>query len=142
MGVDELYPPSDLLELLFASDFVVIAVPVTSETLRLIGETELRAMRPTTYLINIARGRIIDQTALIRALEEGWIAGAGLDVFDPEPLPLDSKLWELPNVIISPHSSASTEVRNQRFIGLFRDNLRRYLTDKPLLNVIDKQKGY
>ncbi|MFC2005559.1 D-2-hydroxyacid dehydrogenase [Chloroflexota bacterium] len=141
-GVDEIYPPSNLLQMLSESDFVVVAAPLTAETMGLIGEAELRAMQPTAYLINIARGRIVDQSALIRALREGWIAGAGLDVFESEPLPADSELWELPNVLLSSHMAGSTDRRNQRVLGLFCDNLKRYLAGEQLLNVVDLQKGY
>ena len=141
-GVDELYPSSDLLQMLPESDFVVIAAPLTDETKGMIGEVAFRAMKPTAFIINIARGQIVDQSALIRALREDWIAGAGLDVFETEPLPLDSELWELPNVILSPHMAPSTDKSSQRVMSLFCENLRRYLTDEQLLNVIDVQKGY
>jgi len=141
-GVDELYPSSDLLQMLTESDFVVVAAALTEETERMIGERELRAMKPTAYVINVARGQIIDQAALIKALKEGGIAGAGLDVFESEPLPPDNELWELPNVILSSHSSAWTDRRSQRVVGLFGENLRRYLAGEQPLNVIDRQKGY
>src|SRR5437660_2635242 len=103
--VDELYPMEQLQELLRLSDYVVLAVPLTQETEELIGEAELRAMRPNAYLVNIARGQVIDERMLIRALKEGWIAGAGLDVTSREPLPEDSPLFSLPNVILTPHIS-------------------------------------
>lgn len=141
-GVDELYPYLDLLQMLSESDLVVIAAPLTAETRGMIGEAELRAMRPTAYLINVARGPIINQSALIKALREGWIAGAGLDVFETEPLPPDSELWDLPNVILSSHMAGSTDRRSQRVLGLFCENLRRYLAGEQLLNVIDRQQGY
>ena len=140
--VDIMLPQSQLRELLGESDFVVLAVPLTPETRKLIGEEELRSMKPTAYLINIARGGIVDEPVLIRALDEHWIAGAGLDVFATEPLPADSRLWELPNVILSPHISGAAEDYVLRATEIFLENLRRYLNGKKLLNVVDKKKGY
>ena len=140
--VDELLPPSDLPALLSESDFVVVAVPLTSETRQLIGEAELRAMKPTGVLINIARGAAVDEAALVRALKEGWIAGAGLDVFEQEPLAPESELWGMENVIMSPHISGGTEIYNQRAVGIFCENLRRYLAGEPLMNLADAKRGY
>lgn len=140
--VDLLLPPERLRELLAQSDFVVLALPLTPETKGLIGEAELRSMKPTAYLINIARGEIVDEAALVRALEEGWIAGAGLDVFATEPLPSESRLWELPNVVFSPHIAGGMEDYVQRATEVFCENLRRYLDGKRLLNVVDKRRGY
>lgn len=140
--VDILLPTEQLTRLLKESDFVVLSLPFTSETNRLIGEKELRTMKPTAYLINIARGNIVDEEALICALDERWIAGAGLDVFATEPLPADSRLWEFTNVIFSPHIAAGMEDYNIRATELFCDNLRRYLSGKNVFNVIDKKKGY
>jgi len=140
--VDTMFPPEQLAQLLAESDFVVIAVPLTRETRKLIGEKELRAMKSTAYLINIARGGIVDEEALIRALEEHWIAGAGLDVFATEPLPATSRLWELPNVIFSPHISGGHEDYLRHATEVFVDNLRRYVNGQKLRNVVDKKKGY
>lgn len=140
--VDKLVPRQQLGQLLSESDFVVLALPLTSETRRLIGEEELRSMKATAYLINISRGNIVDEEALVRALDERWIAGAGLDVFATEPLPADSKLWQLPNVIFSPHVAGSMEDYFVRATELFCENLSRYLAGKRLLNVVDKRKGY
>lgn len=139
---DQIFPPSRLKEMLALSDFVVIAVPLTPETEGLIGEEELRAMKPNAYLVNVARGRIVVEAALIRALQEGWIAGAGLDVFEREPLPLDSPLWDLENVILSPHVAGFTIHYDERATDLFAENLRRYLAGEPLLNLVDKERGY
>jgi D-2-hydroxyacid dehydrogenase (NADP+) len=141
-GVDELYPPRDLIQMFSDSDFVVVSAPLTEETRGMIGEKELRAFKPTAYLINVSRGQIVDETALIKVLKEGRIAGAGLDVFDREPLPPDSELWGLPNVILSYHMSGSTEKGTERELDLFCENLRRYLAGEQLLNLIDKQKNY
>ncbi len=141
-NVDVLLPREQLPQLLSESDFVVLSLPFTPETNKLIGEKELRIMKPTAYLINIARGDIVDEGALIRALDEHWIAGAGLDVFATEPLPAGSRLWEFPNVIFSPHIAGVMEDYYIRATELFCKNLRRYLNGKNLLNVIDKKKGY
>jgi phosphoglycerate dehydrogenase-like enzyme len=141
-NVDELLPPSDLPYLLSQADYVVIAVPLTSESRGLIGEPELRSMRPTARLINISRGAVIDETALVRALKEGWIAGAALDVFEQEPLPPESELWGMDNVILTPHISGGTPVYMERAVELFCDNLRRYLAGEPLRNAVDLKRGY
>lgn len=140
--VDIILPKDQLLWLLMESDFVVLTLPLTPETNKFIGEEELRAMKSTAYLINIARGGVVDEEALIRALDEHWIAGAGLDVFTIEPLPTESRLWELPNVILSPHISGGMEDYNMRATEVFCENLRRYLNGKKLLNIVDKNRGY
>jgi len=139
---DTVLPGEQLPALLSESDFVVLTLPITSETKKMIGEKELRAMKSTAYLINVARGSIVDEEALIRALSENWIAGAGLDTFATEPLPPDSKLWELPNVIITPHIAGRVPNIDIKATELFCENLRRYLKGKKLLNVVDKKKGY
>ncbi|MFC2017628.1 D-2-hydroxyacid dehydrogenase [Chloroflexota bacterium] len=140
--VDIMFHKEQLLQLLTESDFVVLSLPLTPETDRLIGEKELRAMKSTVYLINVSRGGIVDEEALIHALDEHWIAGAGLDVFANEPLPADSRLWKLPNVILSPHVAGLMEDYNIRANEVFCENLRRYLDGKKLLNVISKKKRY
>jgi phosphoglycerate dehydrogenase-like enzyme len=140
--VDELLPPADLPYLLSGSDFVVLAVPFTEDTRHLIGEAELRAMKSTAVLINIARGGVVDEAALVRALTEGGIAGAGLDVFGQEPLPAESELWGLENAIMSPHISGGTEIYNKRAVDIFCENLRRYLADETLINLADPERGY
>ena len=142
MGVDRMYPARDLLEMLGECDFVVLSLPLTRETTAIIGERELRAMKPSAFLVNISRGGIIDEPVLIQALKEGWIAGAGLDVFVQEPLPPESELWDLPNAILTPHIAGGSEIYNLRVIELFCENLRRYLDGQPLLNVVDKDKEY
>jgi phosphoglycerate dehydrogenase-like enzyme len=140
--VDELFPANKLHDLLAISDYVVIAVPLTPQTEKLIGEAELRAMRPNAYLVNIARGRVIDEQALIRALRERWIAGAGLDVTEEEPLPASSPLYAMPNVILTPHISGASIHYDERLAALFAENLRRYRTGQPLLNRYDPARGY
>ena len=139
---DEIMPASELHRLLGESDFVVLSMPLTPETRGMIGEAELRAMKPSAVLVNIARGPVTVEADLIRALREGWIAGAALDVFDKEPLPADSPLWDMENVILTPHISGGTEIYNQRAVTIFADNLRRYLAGEPLQNVVDPARGY
>ena len=137
-----IYVPDELHEMLAECDYVVVALPLTPRTEGLLGEAELRAMKPGAYLVNIARGEIVDQAALIRALEEGWIAGAGLDVFEEEPLPPDSPLWGLDKALISPHVAGFSPRYDERAATLFAQNLERYLAGRPLLNLVDKSKGY
>ncbi|MBI3976548.1 MAG: D-2-hydroxyacid dehydrogenase [Chloroflexi bacterium] len=141
-GVQQVFPRHRLDEALAPADFVVLTAPLTAETYHLIGERELRHMKPTAHLINVARGPLVDGAALIRALREGWIAGAGLDVFEVEPLPASSPLWEMSNVLISPHMAARTERALDGMIEVFCENLRRYLAGEPLLNLVDKARGY
>ncbi len=140
--VDEMIPRSELSYLLGESDYVVIAAPLTPETRHLIGEAELRSMKPGAVIVNIARGAIIDERALVRALKEGWIAGAALDVFEREPLPAESELWGLRNVLLTPHISGGTPRYMERAVDLFCENLRRYLAGEPLRNVVDVTRGY
>ena len=140
--VDELLPPSDLPHLLRQSDYVVVAVPLTSDTRAMIGEPQLRQMKRSAVLINIARGAIIDELALVRALKEGWIAGAALDVFQQEPLPAESELWGMENVMVTPHIAGGTPRYMELAVELFCDNLRRYLAGEPLRNVVDAKRGY
>jgi phosphoglycerate dehydrogenase-like enzyme len=140
--VDRLMPASELPSLLKESDYAAICTPFTTETRHLIGEKEFQMMKPTAYIINIARGGIIDEAALIKALDEKLIAGAGLDVTEREPLPAESRLWDFPNVILSPHVSGGQEDYMARATELFYDNLKRYLTGKKLRNVIDRKRGY
>jgi phosphoglycerate dehydrogenase-like enzyme len=132
--VDEQVPPAQLEQLLAQSDFVVLACPLTKETEGLIGERELRAMKPDAVLINVARGRVVDETALVRALRDGWIGGACLDVFATEPLPEDSPLWDMPNVVVTPHNSAVSPLNMERAMAIFVDNLGRLVSGKPLRN--------
>jgi phosphoglycerate dehydrogenase-like enzyme len=124
------------------ADYVVIATPLTSETKGMIDAAALRSMRPSAYFINIARGAVVDEAALLTALSEGWIAGAGLDTFSTEPLPPDSPFWSLPNVFVTPHCSGFSPQVTERIIALFLDNLTRYRTGTPLRNLVDKQAGY
>jgi phosphoglycerate dehydrogenase-like enzyme len=140
--VDQWFLPEQLHELLSLSDYVVLSVPLTRETEKLIGEAELRMMRRNAYLVNVARGRVIDEQALVRALREGWIAGAGLDVTEEEPLPSESPLYSMPNVILTPHISGISVHYETRLAALFADNLRRYRAGQPLQNRYDPSRGY
>jgi phosphoglycerate dehydrogenase-like enzyme len=138
----EVFPPEALHDVLARGDFVVVCLPLTSETEGLIGERELRAMKPTAYLVAVGRGKVIDEQALLTCLRERWIAGAGLDVFAQRPLPPDSPFFELPNIIMTPHISGISANYYDRITALFCDNLTRYLAGEPLLSLVDKQKGY
>jgi len=133
---------AELDEELARADYFVIAAPDTPRTRGLIGARELALLPRTAVLINVARGSIVDETALARALGAGQLRGAGLDVFAAEPLPADSPLWRLPNVLITPHVSAVTRRYWDRQLELVLDNLGRYLAGKPLRNVVDKSRGY
>ena len=140
--VDTVLPNEQLETLLSTADFVVIAVPLTPETRGMIGAAQLQQMRPDAWLINIARGAVVDEEALIRALQQKQIAGAALDVFTEEPLPAESPLWGMEQVIITPHNSWSTPFLEEREAALFLENLERYLNSKPLHNIVDKTLGY
>lgn len=141
-GVDTVFPVKELPAMLHECDFLVIAAPLTDETRHMISDAQFRTMKPSAYIINIGRGPIIDEPALIRALKEGRIAGAGLDVFETEPLPTESELWTMPNVLISAHSAGVSDRRSQRLIKLFCDNLKRYVNGQELFNVVTKDKAY
>jgi len=139
---DEVYTPDRLLEMLPLCDFVVVALPLTAETRGLIGERELRAMKRTAFLVNVARGHIVEERSMVRALREEWIAGATVDVFAEEPLPPDSEMWDLPNLIVTPHMAGNFVAYLDRVMDILRENLRRYLAGEPMINVLDKQRGY
>jgi len=134
---------SDGLHAMLAQcDFVIVCCPLTPETNRLLGFAEFQLMKKSAFLINVARGKIVDQTALTEALQNGAIAGAGLDVTFPEPLPPDHPLWAMDNVILTPHWAGTSPKSWDRVFPLFCENLRRYLAGEPLLNVVDKARGY
>ncbi|MGC8972413.1 MAG: D-2-hydroxyacid dehydrogenase [bacterium] len=128
--------------LLKESDIVVLIVPLTKETYHLIGERELRMMKPTSILINVARGKVIDESALIKALKERWIFAAGLDVFETEPLPPESELWDLDNVVITPHIAGLNPYYTDRLLDIFIRNLKAYPDVSKMVNVVDKRLGY
>ena len=140
--LDLLWPNSGLDDLLAQSDYVVICAPLTPQTRGLIGREQLEKMKNSAYLINIARGQLVRESELIQILQEKRIAGAALDVFEREPLPEESPLWHLDNVILTPHSSGNFEGFMNRSIELFCKNLSRYIAQEPLINVVDKNRGY
>ncbi|HVT73701.1 MAG TPA: D-2-hydroxyacid dehydrogenase [Lacunisphaera sp.] len=134
--------PGELAAVLPEAEYVVVTTALTPANRGLLGEAELRRMRPDAFLVNVARGGVVDEVALVRALREHWIAGAGLDVFATEPLPPDSPFWAMENVIISPHISGVTPRYDEHVCTLFAENLRRYLAGEPLLNLVDRTLGY
>jgi phosphoglycerate dehydrogenase-like enzyme len=123
-------------------DWVILTLPLTRRTRCVIGKAELASMKSTAWVFNVSRGGLIDPVALEQALRAGTIGGAYLDVTDPEPLPPESPLWTLTNAIITPHSSWATEKMTERAVALFLDNLNRYRSGEPLLNVVDLDAGY
>jgi len=137
-AVDEIHPPARLAELLPRSDWLIIACPLTDETRGLISAALLARLPCGARVINVARGEIIDQHALIAALESGHLGGAYLDVFDPEPLPADSPLWELPNVLVTPHNSSVASGNDRRVFEIFTDNLGRWSRGETLVNEVVK----
>lgn len=139
---DQVLPVNELLSMLRQSDFVVLALPHTPETKHIIGAPQLAAMKSSAYLINVGRGKLIDEAALLEVLNQGRIAGAALDVFETEPLPCDSPLWDHPNVFITPHSSACFPESWERSRTLIVENIRRFLAGETLMNLVDKKKGY
>src|SRR2546422_7557616 len=141
-GVETVLGPEGLPDVLRESDIVVVALPLTERTRGLLGEREFRMMKPTALFINIGRGPIVQEAALVRALRERWIAGAALDVFEQEPLPADSPLYDLENAIITPHVSGASPRYMDRAVLLFCENLHHYLRGEPLRNLVDKQRGY
>jgi phosphoglycerate dehydrogenase-like enzyme len=137
-----LYPVEALRSMLKECDFVAVTVPLTEETQNMIGEEELHAMKSSAYLVDVSRGGVINPKALLSALQENRIAGAALDVFAEEPLPANSPFWKLSNIIITPHIAGRSAYYDVRAMGLFVENLERYLNNKSLLNRFDPQKGY
>lgn len=141
-GVDAVFSPAQLDDLLKQSDYVAMAAPLRDATQKLIDAGRLAVMKSDAYLINVGRGQQVDEAALAAALRERRIAGAALDVFEEEPLPRDSPLWGLDNLLITPHTAGLTEKLWQRHFEVFSDNVRRYLAGQPLQFVVDKRKGY
>ncbi|MBX0327292.1 D-2-hydroxyacid dehydrogenase [Oscillochloris sp. ZM17-4] len=129
-------------DLLPEADYIVVAAPLTPETRGMIDAAAFAAMRPTAYLINIARGAVIDEPAFIDAIRGGAIGGAALDTFEQEPLPAESPLWGLPHVTITPHATANSPRMRERQIALFVENLARFRDGQPLINIVDKSAGY
>jgi phosphoglycerate dehydrogenase-like enzyme len=141
-AVAKVFPPEALHECLSLCDVVVLALPATAETGRLISRAAIAAMKPGAFLINVARGSVVDEAALADALADGTLGGACLDVFEQEPLPPESPLWTLPNVIISPHMSGAAADYEERLAEIFADNLGRYARGAPLRNLVDLVRGY
>jgi phosphoglycerate dehydrogenase-like enzyme len=141
-GVTSIVGPENLLSALQHADVVVLSAPHTNDTRGLIGARELAAMPRESILVNVSRGQLVDEPALIDALRERRIGGAALDVFNDEPLPADSPLWTLPNVLITPHTSGWRTDHWYAAVALFSDNLRRFEQGLPLVNLVDKQAGY
>ena len=139
---DQLMSNADLPTLLAESDFVVVTAPSTPGSRGMIGRDQLSQMKRGARLINVARGDLVDESAVVEALQSGHLAGAYLDVFQIEPLPVDSLLWEMPNVIITAHSGAGSPNSDERAVDLFLDNVDRHLTGRPLRNVYDRGRGY
>ena len=140
--VDLVLPPDRIGDLLTEADYVVALLPLTPETKGRMGEREFRSMKRTAVFINVSRGPVVQEAALVQALRDGWIAGAGLDVFEVEPLPADNPLYDLPQVIITPHVSGITPQFFERIATVFAQNLRRYVGGEPLANIIDVARGY
>ncbi len=141
-GVAEVWPLTRLDELCTVSDVLVIAAPLTARSRGMIGPEQIRRLKRGSYLLQVSRGGIVDEAALVDALEEGHLAGAGLDVTATEPLPVGHPLWTAPNLIVTPHSSAVSDLTSDLVYSMVSDNLGRYLRGEPLLNLVDKQRGY
>jgi phosphoglycerate dehydrogenase-like enzyme len=140
--VSELHDPSWLKEMVPQVDVLVGAAPHTPQTEGMFNEEVFRNMKKTAYFLALSRGKLINIDALVRALKEGWIAGAGLDVFDPDPPPKGHPIYSLENVVMTPHTSGWSPDRQVRLIALFAENVRRFANGIPLINVVDKQAGY
>jgi D-2-hydroxyacid dehydrogenase (NADP+) len=142
VNVEMVFPPDALHECLARSDFVVLAVPATGETGLLMDRAAIAAMKPGAFLVNVARGSVVDEPALAEALAAGRLAGACLDVFAEEPLPPESPLWTFSNVVVTPHMAGAAADYEERFTDIFVDNLRRYARGEPLRNLVDLARGY
>jgi phosphoglycerate dehydrogenase-like enzyme len=141
-GVEKIWPPEQLDLLLAESDFVVIAAPHTPKTAGMFRRRQFQQMRPSAYFINIGRGAIVSLADLAAALKEGRIAGAGLDVFETEPLPPDNPLWRMENVIITPHVASNSTLIAERHLAVVLDNVGRFARGEPLRNIVDKRRWY
>jgi phosphoglycerate dehydrogenase-like enzyme len=140
--VAELRDPTWFMEMVASVDVLVSAAPLTPATVRMFNETVFRAMKKTAYFLALSRGELLDDMALVQALKEGWIAGAGLDVFPQEPPPATHPIFDCPNVVMSAHTSGWGPDRQLRLIAMFAENMRRYAIGQPLVNLVDKQAGY
>jgi len=140
--VDQVYGPGQLKDMMAASDYVLVATPLTPDTRGFVGEAEIAAMKSTGVILNVGRGPVIDERALVRALESGRIRGAALDVFTTEPLPSDHPFWRMPNVLLSPHTADRIEGFLDPALECFLENVNRFRTGRPLFNIVDKHAGY
>jgi phosphoglycerate dehydrogenase-like enzyme len=140
--VDEVFQTADLPAFLDGLEVLVVAAPLTTDTRGLIGANELAALRPGALLVNVGRALVVDQTAMVQALQSGQLGGAALDVFEREPLPEESPLWRMPNVFLSPHCCDATPQSLERGLDLFLDNVGRFTRGEPLRNVVDRDAGY
>ena len=141
-GVGRVIASGELIDELRQTDVLILAAPRTSETRAMIGAEEFAAMKPAAVLVNVGRGRLVDEQALVNALRQGRIAGAAIDAFEREPLPDDHPLWALPNVLVSPHIAAFGTDYWKPAVDLFLENVARYTSGQPLKNVVDKRSGY
>ena len=139
---ERFYALADLGDMLRQCDYVLLTLALTPATRHIINAEALQSFKPGAVLVNVARGGLVDEPALIEALRSGKLRGAGLDVFETEPLPVDSPLWSLPNVLLTPHVSGVTPAYDDRLMALFSENLRRYVTGEKLLNSVDIEAGY
>ncbi|MCX6020190.1 MAG: D-2-hydroxyacid dehydrogenase [Chloroflexi bacterium] len=140
--LDTLFPPAGLRDMLAEADVLLLSAPLTPETQGMIGAGELAVMKPSALLVNVARGQLVDEQALTEALRDGRLGGAALDVFNTEPLPSEHPLWDLPNVLVSPHNAGNSDQGEAEHVMFFLENLRRYLDGGPLVNVVDWERGY
>ncbi|MGH9662429.1 MAG: D-2-hydroxyacid dehydrogenase, partial [Bryobacteraceae bacterium] len=140
--VDQVFPTEGLLDMIRQCDYIVAAAPLTPETRGLVGEAAMAAMKSTAVVINVGRGPVVDEGALVRALEAGRIRGAALDVFDTEPLPAGHPFYRLDNVLLSPHCADHTRDWLEQAMLFFLENFERYRNGEPLRNVVDKRAGY
>ena len=140
--VDRLYRPEQLPELLAEADFIVVTVPLTDKTSGMFGQEQFAAMKPSAFFINVSRGGVVQEDVLITALQTRQIAGAGLDVVAEEPLPQNSPLWDMSNVMITPHMSAISPLYLDRALQLFAKNIALYTSGRPMFNLVDKTRGY
>ncbi|MCB0117043.1 MAG: hypothetical protein KDD84_23245, partial [Caldilineaceae bacterium] len=132
----------DLETLFRESDFLSVSCPLNEQTRHIVNAERLALMKPTAYLINVTRGGIIDEDALVAALQNNQIAGAALDVVEKEPLSEDSPLWAAPNLILTPHRAGASQHRHRDIVNFFQQNLRRYLSGEPVVNLVDKRRGF
>jgi phosphoglycerate dehydrogenase-like enzyme len=142
LHTDELYTPEDLNQVLPRSEYLVLIAPHTPESEKMIGKEQLDSLPKGAILINIGRGALIDENALIAALESGQLRGAGLDVFEVEPLPKSSPLWSMDNVIVSPHSGSTSDSENALICDIFCKNIRNFLEGQPMINLFDTTKMF